>query len=96
MENIRRTHTIEILDSKEHLDLYQKFHPKHTPIGWMKETWYNGSITRLIVKMKPGYRAFTPYGCARDCGDHYIIARYSGYDRVDKKTLEVTTDVEDR
>lgn len=36
-------------------------------------------------------RAFS----VRDCGDHYIIARYSRYDRIDKATLEITRDVED-
>lgn len=51
---------------------------------------------RIMVKMKRGYKGFTPYGVARDCGNHYIIARYTRYDSVDKKTLEVTKDVEDK
>lgn len=38
----------------------------------------------------------TPYGYVRDCGDHYIKAQYSRYDRIDKATLEITRDVEDR
>lgn len=32
----------------------------------------------------------------RDCGDHYIYAGYSAYYRMDKATLEITKDVEDR
>lgn len=38
----------------------------------------------------------TLYDTVRDCGDHYIKAGYSGYDRIDKATLEITRDVEDR
>lgn len=37
----------------------------------------------------------TPYGYVRDCGDHYIKAQYSRYDRIDKNTLEITKDVDD-
>ncbi len=52
-----------------------------------------GSITNAyrVVKGK-----FTPYGGIRDCGNHYIKANYSSYDRIDKKTLLVTRNVEDR
>lgn len=32
----------------------------------------------------------------RDCGDHYIKACYSEYISIDKKTLAITRDVEDR
>lgn len=39
---------------------------------------------------------FTRYCMCRDCGDHYIIARWSRYDRIDKATLQITFDVEDR
>lgn len=39
---------------------------------------------------------FTPSGGVRDCGDHYIKANYSSYDRIDKDTLKVTRDVKDR
>ena len=40
--------------------------------------------------------SITPSGCARDCGDHYIVAHYGSYTRVDKRTLTVTKDVEDK
>lgn len=40
--------------------------------------------------------SWTRYGTVRDCGDHYIKAQYSRYDRIDKETLEITKDVEDR
>ena len=40
--------------------------------------------------------SWTRYDNVRDCGDHYIKAGYSGYDRIDKETLEITKDVEDR
>ena len=37
----------------------------------------------------------TRYMTVRDCGDHYIKAQYSRYDRIDKTTLEIIEDVED-
>lgn len=40
--------------------------------------------------------AWTRSYTVRDCGDHYIVARYSRYDRIDKDTLKITVDVEDR
>lgn len=39
---------------------------------------------------------FTPYGSIRDCGDHYIKANHSSYSRIEKSTMRVTGDVEDR
>ena len=39
---------------------------------------------------------FTAHGAIRDCGDHYIAAQYSRYDRIDKDTMRVTKDVPDR
>ena len=38
---------------------------------------------------------YTPYGMVRDCGDHYIRAKYASWDRIDKGTLKVTYDVKD-
>lgn len=38
---------------------------------------------------------WTPYGMCREVGDHYIIALWSSYLRVDKGTLKITYDVED-
>lgn len=52
----------------------------------------NGANTTYVVFR--GRR--TPYGYVRDCGDHYIKAQYSRYDSIDKETLEITRDVEDR
>lgn len=64
-----------------------------TPTGeFLKETFPDGSSQTLIVYT--GYS--TPYGCCRACGDHFIIARYSRYDRIDKHTMEITVDVEDK
>lgn len=78
--------------TEEDKNYFQQFYSKHNVVGLLEEE----SETRIIVKMKQGCKGWTPTGCARDCGDHYIIARYSRYDRVDKKTLQVTKDVEDR
>jgi len=66
----------------------------HIPIGWLRED--GAKITRLIVNMKPGCKGWTPSGCARNCGDHYIIARYDRYDRIDIHTHTLTEDIEDR
>ena len=38
---------------------------------------------------------WTPSGCCRDCGDYFIIARRSRYDRVWKNDLREDIDVED-
>lgn len=90
---------IEIINtiSEEDKRWFSAQHPHHNVVGFMREGYgSNGGITRVILKMKPGHKGWTPYGAARDCGDHYIIARYSQYDRVDKKTLAITKDVDDR
>lgn len=39
--------------------------------------------------------SWTRSGTVRDCGNHYIFARYSRYDRLDKDTMTLTLDVED-
>lgn len=48
------------------------------------------NTTYIVFKGKS-----TRYMTVRDCGDHYIKAQYSQYDRIDKETLEITRDVED-
>jgi hypothetical protein len=78
--------------SEEDKKFYQNFYKEHTVIGLMEEE----TVTRIIVRMKRGFKGWTPSGCARDCGDHYIVARYCQYDRVDKDTMNVTKDVEDK
>lgn len=54
--------------------------------------WESGESAEYIVFKG----SWTRYDTVRDCGDHYIKAQYSRYDRIDKKTLEVTYDVEDK
>lgn len=51
----------------------------------------NENCTYVVFK-----GSWTRYGTVRDCGDHYIKAQYSRYDRIDKDTLKITQDVEDR
>lgn len=86
---------------------FQQFYTKHTVIGYMKLYRDDGEFAEInsptehyyghvIVKMKPGHKAWTPYGCVRDCGDHYIIANYSSFDRIEKGTFAITKDVDDR
>lgn len=50
-----------------------------------------GATTYVVMSGR-----WTPYGMCRDCGDHYIIAKYSRYDRIEKGTLKRTADVDDR
>lgn len=52
-----------------------------------------GGCTYVVYKANG--RKWTPYGMCRDCGDHYIIAKWSSYVRIDKGTLKKTVDVED-
>ena len=89
--------TIEITStvSEEDMRWFNAQYPQHSIVGFMREDGDNG-ISRVILKMKPGHKGWTPYMTARDCGDHYIVARYDRYDRVDKKTLTITKDVDDR
>ena len=91
--------TIEIINdvSEEDMRWFSAHYPHHNVVGFMREAHSGGgSITRIILKTKPGHKGWTPYGAARDCGDHYIVARYSQYDLVDKKTLAITRDVDDK
>lgn len=37
----------------------------------------------------------TPCGYLRDCGDHYIKGWYKEWDRIDKGTFKITTNVDD-
>lgn len=82
---------------KEEIAWFEKMNPKHKCTGeTLSEvvTETNGlerGTTYVVMKGN-----FTAYGMCRDCGDHYIIARWSRYDKVDKETLEITFDVEDR
>ena len=57
----------------------------------LEESWEDGSTTYVVFTGR-----WTRYGMCRDCGDHYIIARWSRYDRIDKETYKRTPDVEDR
>lgn len=38
---------------------------------------------------------YTPCGYLRDCGDHYIRGWYQEYDRIEKETFKITTNVQD-
>ena len=51
----------------------------------------NSNCTYVVFK-----GSWTRYDTVRDCGDQYIKAQHSRYDRIDKETLEITRDVEDR
>lgn len=79
--------------SEEDRAYFQGFYTQHNVVGLLEEGDHE---YRVILKMKPGYKGWTPYGTARDCGDHLILARWSRYDSVDKKTMQIFTDVEDR
>lgn len=50
-----------------------------------------GGCDYIVVKGR-----YTPSLCARDCGDHFIVARYDRYDSVNKETFAINRDVEDK
>lgn len=74
--------------SKEDKDFFQKCYKNHNVVGLMEEE----TITRVILKAKNRWGNWTPHGTARDCGNYYIIAKYSTYLKVDKKTLQILDD----
>ena len=86
-------HKIEIEKNAltpEQMRVYRKINPRHEPTGdLLVETSEKGSVSLVIFTGEYTHSV-------RDCGDHYIIARCSGFDRVDKETLKVTRNVEDR
>lgn len=49
------------------------------------------STTYIIFK-----GSWTRSFSVRDCGDHFIIARYSRYDRINKSDFSLIVDVEDK
>lgn len=57
----------------------------------IRERWGDGSQGTVVFR-----GSWTPSGCIRDCGDHYIKALYHRYDRISKDLQTVTLDVEDR
>lgn len=72
--------------SAEDYATFKGFYPNHEPVGFMT----GGGEHRVILK---GH--YTPYMTARDCGDHYILARFDRYDRIQKDTSLIIFDVED-
>ena len=91
------TYKIGTLEANE-ADWYEKNNNGFKCTGeTLEERWErpdgrdSGSTTYVVMTGR-----FTPYGMCRDCGDHYIIAKWDHYTRIDKGTLKKTVDVEDR
>ena len=80
-------------EEMEHFGRYAaQYRPKLTVTGEaIREEWETGAETHVILK-----GSWTPYGVMRDCGDHYIIARWSRYDWVSKDLTEIRYDVDDK
>ena len=55
------------------------------------EEWDNSMVSKVVFKGN-----WTPYGCIRDCGDHYIEALYSSYRWISKDLQTIKEDVADR
>jgi len=73
-------------------DWYRKSHPGFDVTGdLLVQITPSGEITSYVVFKGD----WTPAFCCRDCGDHFIIARYSRYDCVWKSDLREERDVED-
>ena len=76
--------------NQEEQEFFQKFYKQHTVVGFLKVPDKN--CAHIILKMKRGYKGWTPSGCFRDCGNYYIYANYSRYQKYNKKTLELLDD----
>ena len=94
------TYTVGKLEANEN-EFFERVNPGYICTGETLEERYEetegreaGATTYVVMKSKG--KRWTPYGMCRDCGDHYIIARWSRYDRIDKGTFKRTIDVEDR
>lgn len=79
----------------EEIEVYTRalscYKPQLVPTGEViEERGEESAISRVVIS-----GTWTPYGHMRDCGDHYIIARYSRYDRVSKDLQTITEDCED-
>lgn len=72
---------------------WSRYEPPIMPTGEVIEVSSTSDPT--IINKVVAYGSFTPYGFIRDCGDHYIIALYSRYDRISKDLQTITEDVED-
>ena len=89
---MRYTYKRGQLDSKD-VEWFEERYPGYFCTGETLEESYRGEGFTYAVMSG---RNTTPYGMCRDCGNHYIIARWDRYDRIDKATLKRTADVEDR
>lgn len=77
--------------------IFLAFIQNHYVKGYMRIEFENGDgVTKVIVKSRNKKGLYTPSGTARDCGTYYIVAKYDGYDKVDKETLLIEKDVEDK
>lgn len=75
----------------EDMKFYSKSFKGLKPTGeTIKEISDNHSQTTVVFK-----GSWTPYGCIRDCGDHYIKALYSSYRWISKDLQTTREDVED-
>lgn len=78
--------------NEDEMKWFSGCHPNFNVLGFLVTSF----VSKIILKPKRGKKGFTPYDCVRDCGDHYVIAQYASYTRVDKKTGEMTYNVEDK
>lgn len=78
--------------SAEAMEFFKKSHKGYLPTG--------DCVTIQIGDESTEYVAFsgkpsTLYGMLRDCGDHWILADWYGYIRIDKETLGMYFDSKD-
>ena len=87
----------------EEREQFQKYYSDHTvtkdllQIDSISDNGNSGQMIRVIIVKG----TWTPSGCARDCGDHYIKANYSRYDKLIRfhetsLITRVIKDVEDK
>lgn len=56
----------------------------------IKEEYKSGSCTRVVFRGD-----WTPYDCMRDCGDYYIVAYWTHYNKISKDLQTIEYDVDD-
>lgn len=76
----------------EDMEWFRKSYKGLKPTGEaIREISDHRSQTTVVFKGN-----WTPFGCIRDCGDHYIKALYSSYRWISKDLKTTREDVEDR
>lgn len=93
MTKYRRVNPLTYEEAVTYTKALRYYKPPLEPTGEVIEVSGDEGDSRVSKVVVSG--SWTPYGFIRDCGDHYIIALYSRYDRISKDLQTITEDVVD-